>query len=731
MYYLRHPFYTLLFVFVFLTSCIGQVNPNLPKGQDSNPKTNTEGQPTIIRTQGSNQYGSVSCGLQDKAGYLWFGTSGEGIYRYDGQSFTNFIEKDGLCSNNVIAILEDKAGYIWIGTSAGLCRYDGKTFTKVPISMDKEGSLSSPHENNLVNAQPDILSIMQDRTGKIWFGTGKDGVYCYDPAAQRGTGGIEEAYFTHFLQDDGVINKSGLRLFAIMSIVEDKKGNIWFTTWFEGLCCYDGKSIVNYKPNGDVWFGSILEDRNGNLWFGTRDHGAYCYDGKTFTNFFADTKIFNGCWVCTMVEDNAGNIWFGTEFSDMGGREKFGGVWCYNPSTSLLLGSKSMTNLTMKDGLSNHSVFSITIDHSGKFWFGTRDMGLCSYDGKKFTDFSDKGSKDIRHIFEDQAGNLWFGTNGDGVCRYNPSVTSTTDSKSFTYFTVKEGLSGKDVRCITEDKNGNLWFGTNGGVSKFDGKHFTNFTVQEGLSSNEIWSLLIDKTGTLWVGTLEGVCRYNTSTVAAGSKVFSPFPIPAAEQNDFSRPVSGTKIIWDMIEDRAGNIWFATNGRGAYRYDGKSLSNISQQDGLCNDYVNCILEDKKGNLWFATQHGGVSRYDPSASRGGSKSQSAGQARFTTFTVKEGLCSNEVWKMFEDKTGNIWFAANSLVYPATHSGSTCRYDGKKFTSFTDNDGLLSKNYVQSIFEDRKGMLWLGSAGGLCRFEGNSFINITKAWSLGEM
>jgi len=716
--------YLLFFLFWFITSCNGQVKT---QGNGNEQKTRTESRPKLVTTQGTNQYGSVSCGVQDKAGNLWFGTSGEGVYCYDGKSFTNYLVKDGLNSNNILSILADKTGNIWFGTSEGLCSFNGTKFIDIPVSVAGGINLYPSTEKTPDHGKMEVWSLILDKSGKIWIGTGEDGVYCYDGTS-----------FTRFLDQDGLINKNNIQLRAVTSMMEDSHGMIWFTTWFEGLCCYDpaAATIYNFKPNGDKWFGAVFEDRNGGLWFGTRDHGVYFYDGKTFHNFFADTPIFNACGVCTMAEDDAGNLWFATESGSSADREKLGGVWCYNPLASQG-GFRSMTNYTTKDGLRHNSVFSITKERSGKLWFGTRNMGLCSFDplaspgpdGKAFVDYSDTGSKDFRRIFEDQAGNLWFGTNGDGVCRY--SAAPVEGSQSFTFFTSKDGLSGTDVRCITADKKGDLWFGTNGGVSKFDGKRFTNFTATEGLSDPNVWSLLIDRTGTIWAGTVEGVFRYDPSAVKEGSKAFASFPIPAATENDFSRQVSGLKLIWDIKEDRAGNIWFATNGAGVYRYDPASggLSNISKKDGLCNDYVNCILEDKKGKLWFATQHGGVSCYDPK----GSIAKSPGQAGLTTFTLKEGLCGNGIWNMMEDKAGNIWIAANTLVYPATHSGRVCRYDGRIFTNFTDNEGLLTNNYVQSVFEDSKGVLWLGSVGGLCRFDPaqGKFINITKGWSLGVL
>ncbi len=721
--------YLLFFLFWFITSCNGQVKTNFPQGSGNEQNTITESRPKLVTTQGTNQYGSVSCGVQDKAGNLWFGTSGEGVYCYDGKSFTNYLVKDGLNSNNILSILTDKTGNIWFGTSAGLCRYDGTKFTDIPVSVASGMGLYPATEKAPDKGTMEVWSLILDKSGKLWIGTGEDGVYCYDGTS-----------FTRLLDQEGLINKSNIQLRAVTSMMEDSHGMIWVTTWFEGLCCYDpaAGAINNFKPNGDRWFGSVYEDRSGMLWFGTRDHGAYCYDGKTFNNFFADTPIFNACGVCTMLEDNDGNIWFATESGSSADREKLGGVWCYKPRASQV-GFSSMTNYTTKDGLRHNSVFSITKERSGKLWFGTRNMGLCSFDplassgpdGKAFVDYSDTGSKDFRSIFEDQAGNLWFGTNGDGVCRYDPSAAPVEGSQSFTFFTSKDGLSGTDVRCITADKNGELWFGTNGGVSKFDGKSFTNFTATEGLSNPDVWSLLIDRTGTIWAGTVEGVFRYDPSAVKEGSKAFVSFPIPAATENDFSRSVSGLKLIWDIKEDKAGNIWFATNGRGVYRFDPVSggLTNFSTQEGLCNNYVNGILADKRGNLWFSTQHGGVSRYIPSKLPGGSNSPSVRQSELTAFTQKEGLCGNQIGSAFEDKAGNIWFAANSLIYPATHRGNACRYDGKRFELFADNEGLLSHNFIQNIFEDSKGNLWLASTGGLFHFDPaiDKFVNLTRTWA----
>src|SRR5438128_6081966 len=88
---------------VLCSACNGQVqsaagkgNIELQKAQASSPK--------IIKTQGTNEYANVHCSFRDGGGNLWFGTTGEGVYVYDGKSFVNYTTKDGLSDNNVMCI---------------------------------------------------------------------------------------------------------------------------------------------------------------------------------------------------------------------------------------------------------------------------------------------------------------------------------------------------------------------------------------------------------------------------------------------------------------------------------------------------------------------------------------------------------------------------------------------------------------------------------------------------
>ena len=349
-YFSKTQAFTFLTILIFGTSCNGQVKKDLPKEKVSESIIISANQQKYIKSQSLNKGGNVHFSLQDKAGNLWFGTTGDGVYKYDGRSFTQITAKNGLNSNSVNHMLEDKDGKIWIGTEAGLVLYDGKTFAKIQIPLRK-----NMPANKFQNTH-DVFSIMQAKSGKLWFAT-IDGVYIYDGKS-----------FTSFIVNEGVGGfKSSNN--NVEYILEDKAGNIWFGGRVnKGVFRYDGKSITNLKPNGDNWAWPVLQDKNGNIWFSNWS-GAYRYDGKSFTSFTKKDGL-SGDMVARIIEDRKGNLWFGGE-----------GLCRYD--------GKSFTCFTTKDGLINHAIWAILEDKTGNLWVGTRENGLYLFDGKTFIVYSE------------------------------------------------------------------------------------------------------------------------------------------------------------------------------------------------------------------------------------------------------------------------------------------------------------------------------------------------------
>lgn len=290
----------------------------------------------------------------------------------------------------------------------------------------------------------------------------------------------------------------------------------------------------------------------------------------------------------------------------------------------------------------------------------------------------------VRTMLQDKNKNFWFGTQ-NGLSRY--------DGQSLVYFDIKN-LNGKSItiKAIAEDKTGNLWIGHSDGITKYDGTYFINYTENDGLISNDVWSITTDRNGTVWIGTLQGACSFD------GEK-FSALALPKVKP-DPTRGVTSDKIVHNIMEDSQGQLWFSTNG-GAYIYNGNTITGISEKDGLCNDYVNQTVEDSKGNIWFATAHNGLCYYNGT--------------KYTPIEISLFDKDISIGSVIEDSKGIIWFNADKR--------NLYSYNGKELTKHTIEIGDSSPGTFQ-IYEDQQQRLWFVGFKGAYRFDGNSFVNITR-------
>ena len=98
---LSNLIFSSLLMSVFFTSCYGQTTSKQSNKTLVERLSFTSKNTKLIKTQGTDQYQVLGCSLKDKTGNIWFGTTGEGVYRYDGKVFTQFTQKDGLCGNDI------------------------------------------------------------------------------------------------------------------------------------------------------------------------------------------------------------------------------------------------------------------------------------------------------------------------------------------------------------------------------------------------------------------------------------------------------------------------------------------------------------------------------------------------------------------------------------------------------------------------------------------------------
>jgi polyisoprenoid-binding protein YceI len=182
----------------------------------------------------------------------------------------------------------------------------------------------------------------------------------------------------------------------------------------------------------------------------------------------------------------------------------------------------------------------------------------------------------------------------------------------------------------------------------------------------------------------------------------------------------GSHRFWDVLEDRRGNIWFATTDSGVYYYNtsaslkagGKSIQHFTTAEGLANNRVMSVYEDKAGMIWFGTG-GGISRYDGKSFQN-FKNPNPSRVYREGNWMNDFTWNNDITTIIEDKTGKLWVGTRGAVFV---------YDGKTFTPLTHNGKTFTN--VWSIIEDRKGNIWLGDVtNGLWRYDGSTFTRVSE-------
>ena len=590
--------------------------------------------------------GHVNCITQDRRGNLWFGTRG-GASCFDGQTWRTYTTRDGLVQDKVSAVFEDRSGNLWFGMErGGVSRFDGRQWTR----FTAEESL----------AEGGISDICEDLSGNLWLTTWQ-GICRYDGRS-----------WTLFSQKDGLAG-GGMK-----SVFVDAEGNLWCGSYGGMVSRYDGSNWSIFNPTGRLGAGEVTcikQDRSGDLWFGTWQ-GVCRYDGRTWTVLAQEDGLITS-GISAICEDLSGDLWFGTW---QGACRNDGQVW---------------KTFTMEDGLASSHLNDIFQDREGYLWMATVD-GVSRYDDPSFALFTRDdglGENRLEYLHQDRKGNLWIGSSEGGVSRY--------DGESFTTFTTKDGLAAT-VWAIGEDREGRMWFGSPTGVSRYDGESFTTFTTADGLGEDQVstlqsnvLSILRDSGGSMWLGTmLGGISRYGDESFTTftqedglgdgniqhiaedrdgniwccGGRHVSRFD--GRRWEDFTSLVgdAASSVYW-ILQDRGGDLWFATEGEGVYRYDGKDVTHYTTDDGLVQNSIWSMCEDRQGHIWFGTNGGGASRFD-------------GQV-FQTLSRRDGLAGNRIHQILEDENGDLWFATDNGL-----------------TRFRQPEPLPPPVYIRSVGADKR-------------------------------
>jgi signal transduction histidine kinase/ligand-binding sensor domain-containing protein/CheY-like chemotaxis protein/HPt (histidine-containing phosphotransfer) domain-containing protein len=641
--------------------------------------------------------------VQDRQGFLWFATQ-EGLNRYDGYTFTVFRrdpdDASSLPNDWIWTLHEDPSGFLWIGTNGGgLSRYDPET-DRFTHFRARDTYPDGSHANH-------VRALHVSPSGTVWVGT-DSGLGTLDP---------EGAGFTPYPVPDP---PDGSKADRVRSIHESRDGLLWVGTDGNGLLRIDPESgearRYLHDPDDPTTLGSnrvrcILEERHGGLWIGLYDAGIDRTDrrAESFTHVRHDpddpTSLPHDR-VRAILEDSNGDLWIATD----------GGLGRRNAETGRF--ARFRHSAIDPSSLADDRVLSLLQDRGGVIWIGTYG-GLSKWNplSSAFSLYRDDertpgrlNGNVVSAFAEDPDGSLWVATYGGGLNRLDVTRGAF---ELHAHDPDRPGtVSDSRVMSLLVDSTGTLWVGTlTQGLDRFDRERgtFVNHRHDPGdphsLSANGITAIFEDSAGEIWVGTYRG--GLNRLDRASGG--FARY----AHDPDDPRSLSDDRVL-TIYEDRDRVLWIGTEGGGINRYDRRTGSFTSFRndpdypESLSSDTAWAIHEDDRRVMWIGTQSGGLNRWDP-------VNRDAGRGVFKRYTQSDGLASMTVYGILGDDQGNLWLSSNHGL-----SRFDPRADG--FRHFDTSHGLQSHEFnFGAYFRGGDGRLYFGGVNGFNAFHPSQVVD----------
>jgi ligand-binding sensor domain-containing protein/signal transduction histidine kinase len=633
---------------------------------------------------------TVLCALQDRRGFMWFGTQ-DGLNRFDGYTFRAFKHDpdnaNSLSENWIWSIYEDRRGYLWIATfGGGVNRFDPETETFVSFRHAPRDSTSLSHDT--------VWAFYENAAGELYV------------AANNGLNRFhaESQTFSYYAPPTAKNN--------VFHIVARDDNTLWLST-LEAVLAFDMTTrqftvqLTARELNMNFSRGAMARDANGALWLGT-DKGLVQFDPNTRRLQHYKPDSLHGlphAIVTSIHADRSGALWIGT-------RE----------GLALRRAHETAFEIFRHDPLDRYSlthsfIFSIYAGRTGEVWIGTRSgLNRCDPEQKKFRHYRaapnaphSLSHRSVLPILVSRRENnvLWLGTN-NGLNRLD---LATGEYRHFFHQpnNVAQGPAGNYILSLLEDRRGNLWIGTRGsGLSRMtvDARGMPRFTHfrhspqdTTTLGSNTVHSLYEDRAGELWIGTGGG----GLNRFEAAPDVFKRY-----EANN----ASGLRdsFVYAMLEDTRGEFWLGTSSGGLHTFD-RARETFTQfahapQDrhSLSNNRVLCLFESARdSSLWIGTA-AGLNKL----------LRSGDEIRFQQFRERDGLPNEVIYGILEDEAGRLWVSTNRGLCRLHFENGELRV-----RAFTVDDGLQSNEFSQNAYQrGPTGEMFFGGINGFNAFHPDS-------------
>lgn len=625
---------------------------------------------------------AISTLIQDHDGFIWMGTLGTGVYKFDGITYTSYThnikDSTSLSNNRVETSFLDSKNRLWFGTENGLNLYDRD------LDRFKRVFLNSGY-----NGEEYIGIIGADKQGNIIVGTYDLGVYVINKNTLKVTEvknntstkntsllkfnsicithndkifmgsdfGLKELDIaSNSLRDaDLFILDKTLKTANIERLTVDTNNNLWVGTVAKGMyrCELSNTSsdiIVNVKPYKFIQnkISSIIQLDDTTVLCSTENDGLYHFDssGDLIRHYLAN-KMFensishNSIW--SLLQDNNGRVWVGYFNSGLAVSDNL-----YDRFSEI----RNVTNNT--NSLKTGSVMGFAKYRPSELWIATDGGGIDVYNQEdhsiKHINSQDKrhyrglDSDYIMNLYVDSQKNLWAGSWDHGVFVLKEGTRSF---KPLDQMANARSFDAKAVMSFYEDSKNRVWIGTfYKGLYTYDlntktlTKHESKAFVESGLTSADIRLVFVDSQGVIWVGCKNGL--YAIEEKENGEFDITSFvdKMPSAYNN----PTNSNHIL-SIIESKDNNIWIGTQGAGLCNYNktSKKLTWYNKFNGLNEENIASLTYDSSGDLWMGG-NSGLTKMDTS------------EMTFTNYTINDGLLSNDFnfSAVFKDDNGTLYF-----------------------------------------------------------------------------
>ena len=378
----------------------------------------------------------------------------------------------------------------------------------------------------------------------------------------------------------------------------------------------------------------------------------------------------------------------------------------------------------VQDGELGGAVTSVTQTSDGYLWVGTR-AGLLRFNGAEFLPLAPTLDEPLRSprvlsLLAARDGSLWIGTGND---------LEHWQGSRLTHYPAAVGYIAGYINDIEQTKDGSIWVArsrvsdSDGPLCRVERERLRCFGEKDGISLPYVVDVLETPEGELLIRSDSRIARWNpTTSISTELNVFNDSAADGIQSLAFDS--DGTLLIGTAQANRGGgllalnggkpkalvrgsfngadvpvqtimidshqNLWIGTLGYGVYRVSQSRVDRFGSADGLSSDSVNKIFEDREGNIWVATQ-GGIDRFR--------------EMKVPSYSAREGLSADLVSAVLAASDGSIWIS-NWHALDVLANGAV--------TSFRAGAGLPGEE-VTSLFEDSRHRIWVGVDDALYLYE----------------